>query len=135
MAEALLADRGENFTYRDPDRDPESRPLRLEPLRTVPIANERVLVAIEDADKLPHLPMQLIEKYADLAVRHATLKRVEDGEWFATIPDFPGVWAKEATEEEALEMLREVVEDWAVLKIQHEHGDLPEVDEINLNVL
>jgi len=94
-----------------------------------------VLAAIEDADELPHLPMQLIERYADLAVGHATLKQVEDGEWFATIPGFPGVWAKEATEEKTLEVLREVVEDWAVLKIQHEHGDLPELEEIDLNVL
>lgn len=131
MVEALLAERAESFT----DRDPESRPLRLEPLETTFIVDERVLRGIADVDRLPHLPMQLIEKYAVFAVQHATLKEVEDGEWFATIPGFRGVWAKEATEERALEVLREVVEDWAVLKIQHKHGDLPEVEEINLNVL
>jgi predicted RNase H-like HicB family nuclease len=135
MAEALLADRGENFTYRDPDRDPKAHRLALEPLRAVPILSERVRKGIADADRLSHLPMQLIEKYANFAVRHAVLEQVEDGGWFATIPGFRGVWAKGSTEQETLALLREIVEDWTVLKVREQDRDLPEVEEINLNVL
>ncbi len=129
-----MVERVEDYTNR---AEPERHTYRPEPLREIePLAvEERVLERIADIESLPRLPMQLIKKYADLAVRHATLKQVEDGEWFATIPRFPGVWAKEATEERVREVLREVVEEWTVLKIQHKHGDLPELDEINLNVL
>ncbi len=120
-------------------RDPERHTYRPEPLRSrrrpEPLLNERVRRSIADIESLTRLPMQLIEKYAALAVRHAVLKQVEDGEWFATIPNFRGVWAKDATEEKTLEALREVVVDWAVLKVQHEDRDLPELEEINLNVL
>ncbi len=57
--------------------------------------------------------------------------------WFSIIDAFNDEDLPAASEDvwETLEVLREVVEDWAVLKIQHEHGDLPEVEEIDLNVL
>jgi predicted RNase H-like HicB family nuclease len=136
MMEALRIEEVEDYTYRDL---PEPHSLSPIPPPVVTVLNERVLALIEQVSEevrnLPPLPMQLIEKYADLATRHAILKQGEDGEWFATIPGFPGVWAKEATEERVLEVLREVVEGWALLKIQHKHRDLPELDEINLNVL
>ncbi len=131
MTEAVLdrtyAPEPEKHTHR-----PEPSLFRLHPGAAV---HERVRKGVADVESLTRLPMQLIEKYAALAVRHAALKQVEDGEWFATIPNFRGVWAKDATEEKTLEALREVVVDWVVLKVQHEDRDLPELEEINLNVL
>ncbi len=100
-----------------------------------PSADERVRRVISEAKELPELPMQLIEKYCELAARHATSKRLADGEWFATILGFEGVWAKEPSEQRALEVLEEVVLDWTLLKIQHKDKDLPVIEEIDLNVL
>lgn len=77
----------------------------------------------------------LIDRYTRLAVRSASLKRLESGELFAEIRDLPGVWASGASEQEALKELREVVEDWATLKIQDGDRDLPIFGGINLNVL
>lgn len=99
------------------------------------LTNEQVRQHLAEANALPRLPMQLIEKYAGIAVRHATLKRLPDGEWFAKIPHFQGVWAKEPSQEQALEVLKEVVLEWTLMKIQHKDRDLPEVEEIDLNVL
>lgn len=99
------------------------------------LENERVREGLSDIDQLSKLPMQLIEKYSELAVRHATLQRYSDGEWFAKIPGFTGVWAKERSIERTLEVLKEVVQDWTLLKIEHKDHDLPVVEEIDLNVL
>lgn len=77
----------------------------------------------------------IIAKYARLAVRGAELKQLQDGEFFAEIPDLRGVWARGSTRDEALRELKEVVEDWAHLKIQDADKDLPVVGGINLNVL
>ena len=79
--------------------------------------------------------MALVEMYARLAVRNATMRQLENNEYFAEVGDMPGVWASGATEADALKELKEVVEDWARLKIQDGDKDLPIVGGINLNVL
>lgn len=77
----------------------------------------------------------LIDRYAKLAVRSASLKRLESGELFAEIEGMPGVWARGTSEKEVLEQLEEVIEDWTALKIQDGDKDLPIINGINLNVL
>ena len=79
--------------------------------------------------------VSMIDLYAKLAVRDASVKQLENGEYFAEIEDMPGVWASGATEEGAFKELKEVVEDWAHLKIEDGDKDLPIVGGINLNVL
>ncbi len=131
MTEAtLLVEQAEDYT----SRELKPRPLQLAPLQEVPVLNERFLAGIADVENLTHLPMQLIEKYAEVAVRHAIFKRHPDG-WVATIRGFSGVWAKERSEEQALEVLKEVVLDWTLLKIELRDHDLPVIEEIDLNVL
>src|SRR5918997_550563 len=106
MTEALLVERTEDYT----PREHVPRLLQLEPLQVAPVLDERVRQGIADVGGLPHLPMQLIDKYVEVAMRHAILKRHPDG-WFATIPGFQGVWAEERTEGQTLEVLQEVVLD------------------------
>jgi predicted RNase H-like HicB family nuclease len=96
-------------------------------------ALRRLKKALVERETLPSLPMQLIEKYADIAVRHANLKRLGAEGWYAEIPGFQGVWANEQSEAETLRVLKEVVIDWTLLKIQHKDDDLPIIEEINLN--
>jgi predicted RNase H-like HicB family nuclease len=135
MTEAVMVERVEDYTDRP---EPETHAYGPEPLRlvlqVVVEENERVREGVADIASLPQLPMQLIEKYVEVAVRHATLKRHPDG-WVATILGFPGVWTKERSKEQALEVLKEVVRDWTLLKIQHKDKDLPVIEEIDLNVL
>lgn len=80
------------------------------------------------------LPMQLLRDYAELAVRHANTVQ-EDDAWLATIEDFPGVWAKEASQKEAFDVLEEVVFEWVLLKIHDEDHDLPVLESLDLNTL
>jgi hypothetical protein len=81
------------------------------------------------------LPMQLIGEYAGLAVRHANVAQQDDGEWLATIEGFAGVWAKEPSQKEALDVLEEVVFEWVLLKIHDEDRDLPVLESLDLNTL
>lgn len=83
------------------------------------------------------LPIQLLQRFARAAVSRATIRQHDDGKWFAEVPlrGFEGVWAKKESPRDALEELEEVVFDWALLKIQQEDRDLPELEGINLNVL
>ena len=80
-------------------------------------------------------PVHILEDYARLAVRRATVRQLEDdGGWFAEIVDFDGAWSCEASPAEALEVLQEVIFDWALLKIQDEDRDLPVIGDIDPNV-
>jgi predicted RNase H-like HicB family nuclease len=81
------------------------------------------------------LPMSLIDRYATLAVRQATVRRLDDGTWFAEIPGFDGVWADESSVADAIGVLKEVVFDWVLVKIEAEDRDLPVLGEIDLNAL
>jgi len=130
MTETLQVERVEEYT----DRELEPRPLRLEPVQVVTILDERVRNGVADIDSLTRLPLQLFEKYVDIAMRHAVLRR-HPGGWLAKISGFQGVWADERSEEQALETLREVLLDWTRLKLEHRDGDLPVIEEIDLNVL
>ena len=100
-----------------------------------PAAQKRLDQVLSERKTLPRLPMQLIGKYADIAVRHARLQQIGRGEWFADILGFQGAWASESSPKLTLEELREVVKDWTLLKIEHRDGDLPVIEEINLNGL
>ena len=135
MTEAVMIGRVKDYTDRP---EPETHAYSLEPLRLVVQVvveeNERVREGLADIGSLPRLPIQLIEKYAEVAVRHANLKQYPDG-WVATILGFPGVWAKEHSKEQVLEVLKEVVLDWTLLKIEHRDHDLPVIEEIDFNVL
>lgn len=81
------------------------------------------------------LPIGLIQKYVGLAVKQATIKQHPDGHWFAEIPTFQGVWAKEASVKESLQVLEDVLFDWLLLKIQDRDRDLPVIEHIDLNRL
>jgi predicted RNase H-like HicB family nuclease len=81
------------------------------------------------------MPLQLIRDYARLAVRHADIQEQEDGTFLAKIHDFPGVWANEATLTETLDVLEDVVYEWALLKISDQDRDLPVVGSLDLNTL
>lgn len=48
----------------------------------------------------------------------AKYKQLDDGNWFASISGFDGVWASCETVEETRNELIEVLEEWLVLKFK-----------------
>ncbi len=99
------------------------------------VSEERLSQEFQEVVSRKPLPIGLIQKYAKLAVKLATIKQHPDGHWFAEIPKFQGVWAKEASAKESLEVLEDVLFDWLLLKIQDGDRDLPIIETIDLNVL
>ena len=73
----------------------------------------------------------MFAEYLTKAVEKAEYDRMETGRYFATIPNFKGLWAEGATVEAARRALLETLEDWLLLGIRF--GDeLPVVGSINL---
>lgn len=50
-----------------------------------------------------------------------------DGVWYAEILELPGVWADGLSEEDCLQRLREVLEEWITLRLSW-RLPLPEID-------
>ncbi|KPJ55983.1 antitoxin HicB [Parcubacteria bacterium DG_74_2] len=60
----------------------------------------------------------MLTNYIFKKLNKAHYKILEDGTYFGEIPGLKGVWASEKTLEECREALREVLEEWLILKLQ-----------------
>jgi len=71
-------------------------------------------------------------EYMAAALKHAKFERMEDGRYFASIPDFDGLWAVGQTEAEATKELRDALDGWidALVKIANQRP--PIVDGVDL---
>ena len=75
----------------------------------------------------------LIVLWADIAVRHAIVRRIEDpDELVATVVGIPGAWGSGATPDEALGELHSVLIGWATLKLDDGDRDIPDMEGIRL---
>ena len=70
----------------------------------------------------------MLTEYIQAALRKTNYKKLEDDSWFADIPGFQGVWANGSNVEECREELREVIEEWLMLKIR-DNDPIPVVDQ------
>lgn len=77
----------------------------------------------------------LVQRYVLAMIQRAEVWELEDKTWYASVPDISGPWGQGPMEVDALDDLREVVEDWIELKLQGGDRDFPVLDEINLNRL
>jgi len=75
----------------------------------------------------------MIIEYVNKAVARAEYKKLDDGTWFASIPDFDGVWANGTTVEGCRRELVEVMEEWLILKFK-DIDPIPIIDGIDLNI-
>ena len=76
--------------------------------------------------------MSILTAFVETAMHEARYKMLEDGTFFGEIPSCPGVWANEKTLEVCRDVLREVLEEWLILKLRD--GDfIPEIGGIDLN--
>jgi predicted RNase H-like HicB family nuclease len=65
----------------------------------------------------------VLTEYIKAALKRTEYKKLEDGTWFAEIIGFQGVWANAESVEACRNELREVLEEWLMLKIRA--GDRP----------
>jgi predicted RNase H-like HicB family nuclease len=71
--------------------------------------------------------------YIREAIRLAHYELMENGRFFATIPDLKGLWAEDATLEAYREELQSTLEDWIMLKVRFGDKDVPVLNGIDLN--
>lgn len=67
-----------------------------------------------------------LSSYIEAAMASARYKTLEDRTVFGEIPALKGVWASAKTMKECRETLREVLEDWLVLKLRSRE-DIPAI--------
>ena len=60
----------------------------------------------------------MLIEYIQKALEKAQYKKLDNGTWFAEIPGFEGVWANADHVEKCRHELKEVLEEWLVLKIR-----------------
>ncbi len=78
--------------------------------------------------------MSILTAFVETAMHEARYKMLEDGTFFGEIPSCLGVWANEKTLEVCRDVLREVLEEWLILKLRD--GDLlPKIGGIDLNTI
>jgi predicted RNase H-like HicB family nuclease len=71
-------------------------------------------------------------EYIQAAMHRAQYDQMEDGEWFASIPGFAGLWAAGPSEEEARQQLVETLDGWITVHVRIGKNRLPDVDGVSL---
>jgi predicted RNase H-like HicB family nuclease len=66
----------------------------------------------------------MISQFVEQSLKRAKYKSLEDGTHYADVPRLHGVWAQGKNLEECRQELREVIEEWLLLKI-HLHDSVP----------
>lgn len=61
----------------------------------------------------------MLTEYLDKKLTSARYKRLKDGSYFGEVPSARGVWANARTLPRCKAELREVLEDWLVLKVRN----------------
>lgn len=75
----------------------------------------------------------MFTQYVQKTMRKARIERVEDG-YYGSIRGFQGVWAQGKTKRECEQQLREVLEEWLLIKIRKQQF-VPTVRAYDLNAL
>ena len=73
----------------------------------------------------------LVDRWVSVACRHVRLRWVEDS-WIADVVGVEGAWASAPAEQQAIEELRSVLEDWVWMKIEDGDTDIPDMEGIRV---
>ena len=76
--------------------------------------------------------MSVLLDYVAAAMKAAKTEKLEDGQYFCSLPPFRGVWAAGGSKREAMDELRDVFEEWLVIALRAD-DELPEIDGVSLN--
>jgi predicted RNase H-like HicB family nuclease len=74
----------------------------------------------------------MISAFIKAALCRAHYELMEDGRFFASVPECTGCWAEGASLEECRDELQSTLEDWLLLGLQLGHS-LPVIDGLDLN--
>lgn len=74
----------------------------------------------------------MLTDYIRAAMRHAQFEEMEDGRYFATIPQCPGLWADGGTIADATTELESVLESWIIIGLRH-NDSFEVIDGVDLN--
>ena len=74
----------------------------------------------------------MLVEYIHAAMQHAQFEQMEDGRCYGTIPPCQGLWADGDNIEQTREALREVLEDWILVKTRF-NDPLPVIDGFDIN--
>ena len=66
----------------------------------------------------------MLSEFIEKQLKRARYKILKDGTYFGAIPGFNGVWASAIRLEDCRRELREVLEDWLLLKVR-DHERVP----------
>lgn len=61
----------------------------------------------------------MLSQFIEKQLKKAEYKLLKDGMYFGEIPVLKGVWASAANLEDCRNELREVLEDWLILKVRN----------------
>jgi predicted RNase H-like HicB family nuclease len=76
--------------------------------------------------------MATMLQYMENGLNHAQYEKMENGEWFATIPGLSGLWATGKTVEEARKDLVEALDGW--IEASTKSGfRIPDIDGVSLH--
>ena len=75
---------------------------------------------------------RLIEQWSTAALNEVEVKSLDEEGYFASVPAARGAWACEPTVDEAMVVLKEVLVDWATLKLADGDDDIPSFGGIRL---
>lgn len=78
--------------------------------------------------------MAILTSFVEAAMAEAKYKILADGSYYGEIPSCPGVWANAGALEVCREELREILEEWLVLKLR-DRDPLPPLGGIDLNAV
>ena len=78
--------------------------------------------------------MGTIRRYISEALKRAEYERMEEGQFFASIPDFEGLWATGATIEDARNDLEGALESWILAALTMSRIPLPKLGDITLSM-
>ena len=61
----------------------------------------------------------MLSSYIESKIKEAKYEKLEDGTYYGEIKGLRGLWANAKTLKKCKEEMREVFEEWLVIKIQH----------------
>ncbi len=75
----------------------------------------------------------MLTEYIQKALEKAQYKEFDNGTWFAEIPEFEGVWANADNVETCRHELKEVLEEWLILKIR-DQDSIPKIEGAEIKI-
>ncbi|MDE0288365.1 MAG: type II toxin-antitoxin system HicB family antitoxin [bacterium] len=75
-----------------------------------------------------------IERWATEALKEAEVKSLDEEGYFVSVAAAPGAWACKPTVDEAMNVLQEVLVDWATLKLADGEDDIPALGGVSVAI-